>query len=109
MMDTEVIANTAGEPLLALHRQFRWMHYEYRLERVTASMQSLPLCLVTREPQMFAPGTYTVQMLAPSFGGPIACQGRWFEDFVLYQDGQVACRVARRPWSFPECYDVIIA
>jgi len=108
MMDTEVIGTRQGEPLLALHRQFRWMHYEYRLDRVTAGGQSFPLCSVTRQPQLFAPATYTVQMLAPSFGGQIYCQGQWFEDFVLYQEGVPACRIRRRMWSIPECYDVII-
>merc|ERR1712232_1468643 len=108
MMDSEVIATRAGEPLLALHRQFRWMHYEYRLDRVASGMNIFPLCTVTRIPQLFAPATYTIQMVAPSFGGQIHCQGQWFEDFVLFQEGVPACRIQRRRWSFPECYDVLI-
>ena len=92
MLDIEVIATRAGEPVLALHRQFRWMHYEYRLKRVTAGMGRIPLCVVTRQPQFLAPATYSIEMLAPSFGGYITCQGRWREDFVIYQGGPYAIR-----------------
>mmetsp|Transcript_80423 Transcript_80423/g.155391 ORF Transcript_80423/g.155391 Transcript_80423/m.155391 type:complete len:248 (+) Transcript_80423:585-1328(+) len=106
--DTQVIANLAGEPMLALHRQFSFMHYEYRLERTGLGMMRVPLCAITRYPQLFAPATYAIQMLAPSFGGNITCEGRWFEDFVLYQNGMPACRISRRLWSFPEYYDVCI-
>jgi len=106
--DTEVIANLAGEPMLALHRQFRFMHYEYRLERTGLGMMRIPLCVITRYHQLFAPATYAIQMLTPSFGGNIVCEGRWFEDFALYQNGIPACRISRRVWSFPECYDVCI-
>jgi len=108
MMDTEVIATLSGEPLLALHRQFRWMHYEYRLERVTQGYHRIPLCVITRQHQFLAPATYTVQMLAPSFGGDVYCQGRWREDFVLYQGGAPACRIRGRAFSFSECYDVVV-
>merc|ERR1712232_1437663 len=69
--DTEVIATLAGEPLLALHRQFRFMHYEYRLERIGSGGMRLPLCVITRYHQLFAPATYDIQLLAPSFGGGI--------------------------------------
>lgn len=108
MLDTEVIATLSGEPLLALHRQFRWMHYEYRLERLGAGQIRVPLCVVTREWQFFGPATYNVVLLGPSFGGAITCQGRWLEDFVLYQQGMPASTVRRRRFSIPECYDVTI-
>eukprot|EP00928_Gymnodinium_smaydae_P033503 TRINITY_DN23988_c0_g1_i1.p1 TRINITY_DN23988_c0_g1~~TRINITY_DN23988_c0_g1_i1.p1 ORF type:complete len:643 (+),score=118.70 TRINITY_DN23988_c0_g1_i1:64-1929(+) len=108
LRDTEVIATLSGEPLLALHRQFSWMHYEYRLERISASGVSMPVCVITRRFQLFAPAIYTVQMLGHAFGGQIRCEGRWLEDFVFWQDGAPACRVRRRPFSIPECYDVVI-
>jgi len=108
MNDTQVIATLAGEPLLVLHRQFRFMHYEYRLERTGLGMLRLPICVITRYHQLFAPASYAIQMLAPSFGGNITCEGRWFEDFLLYQSGIPACRISKRMWSFPECYDVCI-
>jgi len=106
--DTEVIATCANEPVLALHRQFRWMHYEYRLERVASNMSRVPMCVVTRELQLFAPATYTIQTSDQTFGGAITCEGQWFEDFVLRQGGKPACRIRRRGWSVPKCYDVVI-
>jgi len=109
LLDSEVVANLSGEPLLALHRQFRWMHYEYNLERITQGGGRVRLCSITREPQFFAAPTYTIQLFAPSFGGRITCQGRWLQNFVLIQDGVQACTVRKRPWSIPECYDVVIA
>ncbi|CAK0829135.1 unnamed protein product [Prorocentrum cordatum] len=108
LRDTEVIANLSGEPLLALHRQFSWMHYRYRLERVGLAGLRMPLCSITRHNNLFSAVQYDIQMEAMTFGGMIHCQGQWFEDFVLYQGGGPACRIKKRPWTFPEVYDVTI-
>merc|ERR1719162_1443265 len=94
--DTQVIGNLAGEPMLSLRSQFRMMHYEYRLERLGLDGLRIPLCVITRHWQLFAPATYEIQLLTPAFGGAITCQGRWFNDFVMYQAGAPACRIQKR-------------
>jgi len=111
--DFSLFRTLSGEPLLALRRQPRCLHYEYNLERRTQGGGRVPLCSITRERHLnpFRLPATTVQLFAPSFGGPITCQGQWLENFVLIQDGVQACTVRwQRPlWSTSFCYDVVIA
>ena len=111
--DFSLFRTLSREPLLALRRQPRCLHYEYNLERRTQGGGRVRLCSITRERHLnpFRLPATTVQLFAPSFGGPITCQGQWLENFVLIQDGVQACTVRwQRPlWSTSFCYDVVIA
>lgn len=103
--DTQVISNLAGEPVLALHRLFRPGVWEYRLERITAGMVQVPMCLVTRLGHGDFRETYVIGLLASGFGQRMVCQGTWTKDFAFHLDGTEACRVRHH---FGDLYDVTI-
>jgi len=108
--DTLVITNLAGEPLLLLKKQFRWMHYEYRLERVTRSSEVVPLAVITREPQFFAAATYSIQLNTKHSAGQIGCEGRWRDRFTFHEkQGVPSCIVNwRGPFSWRDTFDVAV-
>jgi len=109
--DTQVITNLAGEPLLVLKKQFRWMHYEYRLERVTRNAELVPLAVITREPQfLFTAATYSIQLNTEHSAGQIGCEGRWRDRFTFSEkQGVPSCVVNwRGPFSWRDTFDVAV-
>jgi len=111
--DTQVITNLAGEPLLVLKKQFRWMHYEYRLERVTRNAELVPLAVITREPQFLSAATYAIQLNSQHSAGQIGCQGRWRDRFTFYEKhgvpGVPSCVVNWRGiFSLRDTFDVAV-
>jgi len=88
-----------------MHRMFRPGVWEYRLERITAGMVPVPMCVVSRTGWGEIYETYMVQMLTSGLGQALIVKGTWGRDFVFSLDGSEACRV-KHLWS--DAYNVTV-
>mmetsp|Transcript_137399 Transcript_137399/g.342715 ORF Transcript_137399/g.342715 Transcript_137399/m.342715 type:complete len:372 (+) Transcript_137399:51-1166(+) len=105
------ITTLAGEPLLSLQENFRWMHYEYDLFRIDPRTRTqVPVCRIVRQWTPFAfTDQYEVTHFQHFLTGRVECFGRWPSQFTLAANGTVVCRVEKELFTFTDTYQVHIA
>jgi len=105
------ITTMAGEPLLAMQENFRWMNYEYDLFRIDPRTRAhIPICRVVRQWTFFAfTDQYVVQHFNHFLTGPVECHGRWPNQFALHVGGGLAAQVNKQFFSFTDTYNVEVS
>jgi len=105
------ITTMAGEPLLVLQENFRWMNYEYDLFRVDPRTgQRIAICRIVRQWTLFQfTDQYVIHHFNHFLTGPIACYGSWPNQFTLTANGQIAARVEKQIFSLTDKYHVHIS
>ena len=106
-----VITTMAGEPLLILQENFRWMNYEYDLYRVDPrSGARVPVCRIVRQWTLFRiTDQYEITHFNHFVTGHVVCQGRWPNQFSLAANGVLAARVDKQLFSLTDKYHVHVS
>ena len=105
------ITTMAGEPLMVLQENFRWMNYEYDLFRVDPrTRMHVPVCRIVRKWTLFAiTDQYEITHFNHFLTGHVLCQGRWPNQFALAANGVLSARVDKQLFSFTDKYHVHIS